>query len=70
MFHTVAEGNGPVNALDAAIRKALLNYFPDLEEVQLSDYKVRVIDGDAATASRCTGFHRIDRWPWDMEYGR
>ena len=51
VFHTVAEGNGPVNALDAAIRKALLNYFPDLEEVQLSDYKVRVIDGDAATAA-------------------
>ena len=51
VLHTVAEGNGPVNALDAAIRKALLNFFPELEDVQLSDYKVRVIDGDAATAA-------------------
>ena len=41
--HTVAEGNGPVNALDQAIRKALLDSYPHLKDVQLTDYKVRVV---------------------------
>lgn len=41
--HTVAEGNGPVNALDQAMRKALLEFYPRLESVQLTDYKVRVV---------------------------
>ncbi len=49
--HTVAEGNGPVNALDRALRKALLPHFPQLADVQLADYKVRILDGDAATAA-------------------
>jgi 2-isopropylmalate synthase len=49
--HTVAEGNGPVNALDKALRKALLPHYPQLADVQLSDYKVRIIDGDAATGA-------------------
>ena len=41
--HTVAEGNGPVNALDQAIRKALLDFYPHLGDVELTDYKVRVV---------------------------
>ncbi|MDR2052192.1 MAG: citramalate synthase [Treponema sp.] len=47
-----AEGDGPVNALDGALRRALKHFYPELEQVRLSDYKVRVIDGSAATASR------------------
>lgn len=50
--HEVAEGDGPVNALDAALRKALNGHFPVLNEMQLVDYKVRVINSDAATAAR------------------
>jgi 2-isopropylmalate synthase len=49
--HTVAEGNGPVNALDRALRKALLPHYPQLAEVHLTDYKVRILDGDAATSA-------------------
>lgn len=47
-----AEGNGPVHALDAALRKALEVFFPALSEVKLTDYKVRVLDSQNATASR------------------
>ncbi|MDR1058244.1 MAG: citramalate synthase [Treponema sp.] len=47
-----AEGDGPVNALDGALRRALERFYPQLEKVRLSDYKVRVIDGNAATAAR------------------
>ncbi len=50
--HTVSEGDGPVNALDAALRKALLPAFPRLEELQLVDYKVRVVNAKAGTAAR------------------
>ncbi len=50
--HEVAEGNGPVNALDAALRKALNGHFPTLNDMQLVDYKVRVINSDAATTAR------------------
>jgi 2-isopropylmalate synthase len=49
--HTVAEGNGPVNALDRALRKALLPHYPQLADVQLSDYKVRIVDGNSATGA-------------------
>jgi 2-isopropylmalate synthase len=52
VVHTAAEGNGPVNALDAAMRKALGAFFPQLETMRLVDYKVRIIDGTAATAAR------------------
>ncbi len=51
LVHTVAEGNGPVSALDAALRKALLPHFPQLSEVRLEDYKVRVLDEAAGTAA-------------------
>lgn len=50
--HTAAEGNGPVNALDAALRKALLPAYPQLKQFQLTDYKVRILDGDAGTAAK------------------
>ena len=50
--HTVAEGDGPVNALDGALRLALANFFPKLKAVQLTDYKVRILDGVAGTAAR------------------
>jgi len=49
--HEVAEGDGPVNALDAALRKALNGHFPSLRGVHLVDYKVRVINSDAGTAA-------------------
>ena len=50
--HTAADGNGPVNALDRALRKALQRFYPVLTEVRLIDYKVRVIDGKDATAAK------------------
>jgi 2-isopropylmalate synthase len=46
---TVAEGNGPVNALDNALRKALSGHFPELASVRLVDYKVRILTPDAGT---------------------
>ena len=46
-----AEGNGPVNALDQALRKALEVFYPVLSHVKLTDYKVRVLDGKNATGS-------------------
>ncbi len=51
VVHTAAEGNGPVNALDLALRKALLPRYPQLTEFQLADYKVRILDGDNGTAA-------------------
>ena len=51
ILHTAAEGNGPVNALDGALRKALLDVYPRLARVRLRDYKVRILDGDSATAA-------------------
>ncbi len=52
VLHTAADGNGPVNALDAALRKALGAFYPQLDGVHLVDYKVRILDGQAATAAR------------------
>jgi 2-isopropylmalate synthase len=52
VLHTAADGNGPVNALDAALRKALGAFYPQLDGVHLVDYKVRILDGDAATAAK------------------
>jgi 2-isopropylmalate synthase len=49
--HRVAEGDGPVNALDGALRRALNGRFPALRDMQLVDYKVRVINSEAATAA-------------------
>lgn len=50
--HVVAEGDGPVNALDSALRKALATAYPRLAEMQLVDYKVRVINSAEGTAAR------------------
>ena len=49
--HTAADGNGPVNALDLAARKALRGHYPHLDETRLLDYKVRVLDGHDGTAA-------------------
>ncbi len=51
VLHTAAEGNGPVNALDHAMRKALLQSYPDLATVRLTDYKVRVVAGGTGTGA-------------------
>jgi 2-isopropylmalate synthase len=51
VFHTAAEGNGPVNALDAALRKALTPIYPELEHFHLVDYKVRILDGNNGTGA-------------------
>jgi 2-isopropylmalate synthase len=51
IFHTAAEGNGPVNALDAALRKALAPVYPHLMHFNLADYKVHILDGDHGTAA-------------------
>jgi 2-isopropylmalate synthase len=53
---TAAEGNGPVSALDNALRKALDNFFPHLDHMRLVDFKVRVIDGRAGTAAKVRVF--------------
>jgi 2-isopropylmalate synthase len=50
--HTVADGDGPVNALDAALRTALTRFYRQLEHVHLTDYKVRIIDSTTGTAAR------------------
>jgi 2-isopropylmalate synthase len=52
VMHTAAEGDGPVNALDRALRKALVPHFPELDEVRLVDYKVRIVDEHLGTAAR------------------
>ncbi len=50
--HTAAMGDGPVNALDSAIRKALTRFYPCLEEMELADYKVRVLSGEHGTHAK------------------
>jgi 2-isopropylmalate synthase len=51
VLHTAADGNGPVNALDAALRKALGAFYPELDAVHLVDYKVRILDSEEATGA-------------------
>jgi 2-isopropylmalate synthase len=51
IIHTIAEGNGPVNALDTAMRKALIPFYPAIKHFKLADYKVRILDGDNGTAA-------------------
>lgn len=50
--HTVAEGDGPVNALDGALRRGLSKFFPPLKKVSLTDYKVRILDSGTGTAAK------------------
>jgi 2-isopropylmalate synthase len=54
--YVVEEGDGPVNALDAALRKALRPYHPQIDQIALEDYKVRIINGQAGTAARTRVF--------------
>lgn len=49
---TAAEGNGPVSALDAALRKALVDVYPSIAKFQLTDYKVRILDGKHGTSAK------------------
>jgi 2-isopropylmalate synthase len=51
IVHTAADGNGPVHALDRALRKALMPHFPVIERFHLADYKVRILDGRNGTAA-------------------
>ena len=52
IIHTAAEGNGPVNALDQALRKALLEFYPNISVVELIDYKVRILEESGGTGSQ------------------
>jgi 2-isopropylmalate synthase len=52
VVHTVAEGDGPVHALDRALHDALHQFFEPLRAVELTDYKVRVLEADAGTAAK------------------
>jgi len=52
VIHTASEGNGPVDALDKALRKALTTFYPSLAKVRLSDYKVRILDESAGTEAQ------------------
>lgn len=49
---TAAEGDGPVNALDTALRKVLTNFYPEIADVSLTDFKVRILEGDAGTSAK------------------
>ena len=51
VVHTAGEGNGPVSALDSALRKALRPFFPEVADMHLSDYKVRILDGRSGTGA-------------------
>jgi 2-isopropylmalate synthase len=51
VYHEVAEGNGPVNALNRALRKAIMPFYPRLKAVHLTDYKVRILDSTSGTAA-------------------
>ena len=50
--HTAADGNGPVNALDKALRKALSRFYPEVKDIHLIDYKVRVLNERNGTAAK------------------
>jgi 2-isopropylmalate synthase len=52
VFHEVAEGNGPVNAMNRALRKAIQQLYPRLQHHHLKDYKVRILDSESGTAAK------------------
>jgi 2-isopropylmalate synthase len=52
LVHMVAEGDGPVHALDRALRNGLTKFYPSINEVRLVDYKVRILDSQLATAAK------------------
>jgi 2-isopropylmalate synthase len=51
LFENVSAGNGPVNAIDAALRASLRSSFPQIDKIHLVDYKVRILDGGSATGA-------------------
>jgi 2-isopropylmalate synthase len=65
--HTAAEGNGPVNALDNALRKALEKFYPGLAEVRLIDYKVRVLSAQEGTGANTRVL--IESWDGETRWG-
>ncbi|MBN1492695.1 MAG: citramalate synthase [Candidatus Omnitrophica bacterium] len=64
--HTAADGDGPVNALDGALRKALTKFYPILEQIHLIDYSVRVINGKEGTAAKVRVFVQFqdEKYAW------
>ena len=66
IMHTASEGTGPVNALDQALRKALLQFYPSLAQVKLVDYKVRILEESVGTESQVRVFIEssdgVDEW--------
>src|SRR5699024_9791908 len=66
VLHTAGDGNGPVSALDTALRKALAPHFPEVEAIHLTDYKVRILDGANGTAS--TTRVLIDSHAWGQSW--
>lgn len=67
VIHTAAEGDGPVNALDQALRKALIGSYPSLAQVKLVDYKVRILNESAGTESQVRVL--IESSAGDQEWG-
>jgi len=65
-MHTAAEGQGPVDAINNALRKALEGEYPELKKVHLEDYKVRILDGQAATSAKTRVF--IESTDGDTEW--
>lgn len=65
--HTAALGNGPVNALDNALRKALEKFYPELKEVRLIDYKVRVLPDQEGTGASTRVL--IESWDGKTNWG-
>jgi 2-isopropylmalate synthase len=65
--HTAAEGNGPVNALDNALRKALEKFYPELSKVRLLDYKVRVLSAGEGTGASTRVL--IESWDGEARWG-
>jgi 2-isopropylmalate synthase len=51
VHHTAAEGDGPVDALNTALRKALVEHYPEIDEIHLADYKVRILDPEKGTGA-------------------
>ena len=70
IVHTAADGNGPVNALDLALRKALLPRYPQLTDFQLADYKVRIPDGNNGTAALTRVLIDTQNGSREVEYHR
>ena len=68
--HTAASGNGPVNALDHALRKALEEFYPNLREMTLLDYKVRILDESKGTAAKTRVLDHLGRRRGDVGHGR